>query len=141
APDGTVYTVLVPHPALYEVLTCINGSNGQASLNDPTTLNVDAQMIATMNAYWKPMSIYLQENGCSEEAQEEILDILVSANNNSLVTAFPFVKYPDELAEEYTNDYPHLTEYLKEELPKLAEDDLMIQALTEYGSLTEEQIR
>uniref|UniRef100_UPI004049F1AD hypothetical protein n=1 Tax=Gelidibacter sp. TaxID=2018083 RepID=UPI004049F1AD len=69
APDGIVYTILEPHPALYEVLTCINGSNGQASLNDPTTLNVDAQMIATMNAYWKPMSIYLQENACSPEAQ------------------------------------------------------------------------
>jgi hypothetical protein len=42
-------------------------------------------MIATMNAYWKPMSIYLQENACSPEAQAFSIAAIEAIENDGEV--------------------------------------------------------
>lgn len=60
--------------------------------------------------------------------------------NESMLTFSPLVKYPQDLAEQYKLDYPKLTEYLRNELPSLSMDNLITEALEEYGNLTQQQI-
>lgn len=52
----------------------------------------------------------------------------------SLLSSYPLVKYPFDKATQYKQDYPKLTEYLMNELPKIANNQDVIDAI--YG-LTE----
>ena len=86
------------------------------------------------------MTSYLMQNGCSEEAQGFIETILTASSNNSLITTFPFVKYPNGLAEEYTENYPNFTNFLKKEILEIKNDQEVIDALTQVGVLERDEI-
>ena len=57
---------------------------------------------------------------------EEVFD---AYSNNSLLTVFPFVKYPD--GSNYESTYPKLTEYLKNKLPTLKNNSFILNKIEE----------
>lgn len=82
------------------------------------------------------------ENGGEENTAEAIRlgnDIIDSAVNESLITPFPFFKYPPN--SNYDTLYPKLTEYLKNQLPKVAEIPLIVDTIKYLTGLTESQIK
>src|SRR5690606_33249350 len=79
-------------------------------------------------------------NCSNPQALAFAMEAIEAMNNESILIFSPFVKYPQDLAEQYKLDYPKLTEYLQNELPNLSNDNLIIEALEEYGSLTQQQI-
>lgn len=79
------------------------------------------------------------ENQFSPEAMELANEVVEAVVSGKLVSAFPFVKYPE--GSNYTVQYPNLTNYLKNEFPKLADDSLIVDALEQYGSFSKQQIR
>lgn len=66
-------------------------------------------------------------------------EIHASILNKTLVTAFPLVKYP--LGSKYSKLYPKLTEYLKNQLPKIADNQFIVDKLVLYGDLNETQVK
>ncbi len=64
-----------------------------------------------------------------------------SDRNNSTVCISPFVKYPKDKAEQYKNDYPQLTEYLKNEVPKIANNETIINEIHELTDAPFEAIK
>tara|TARA_R110002012_G_scaffold283090_2_gene473120 strand:- start:67402 stop:68739 length:1338 start_codon:yes stop_codon:yes gene_type:complete len=75
-----------------------------------------------------------------QEDVDYVIGIINSGIDGSLVSASPFVKYPNDLSTQYKQQYPKLTAYLSMELPELSNDNLIINALNQYGSLNNEQI-
>ncbi|WP_025744022.1 hypothetical protein [Aquimarina pacifica] len=61
--------------------------------------------------------------------------------NNSVVSVSPLVKYPKDKAEQYKNDYPQLTEYLKNEVPKIANNETIINEIHELTDAPFEAIK
>ncbi|WP_394906736.1 hypothetical protein [uncultured Mesonia sp.] len=48
------------------------------------------------------------------------------------------MKYPE--GSDYANEFPHFTNFLKNELVDIADDQTIVDALKQWGSVTEEQI-
>ncbi|WP_213520793.1 hypothetical protein [Nonlabens sp.] len=71
--------------------------------------------------------------------QNQAAEIIDSAINRTLVTAFPFVKYPT--GSNYATLYPKLTEYLKNQLPTLKNNTTIIKSIKTYTNLTTAQIQ
>ena len=58
-----------------------------------------------------------------------------------VITASPFVKYPKAKALQYKKDYPELTKFLTEELPKIANNKKIIMEIHELTDAPKETIR
>tara|TARA_R110000796_G_scaffold848_3_gene3254 strand:+ start:4843 stop:6342 length:1500 start_codon:yes stop_codon:yes gene_type:complete len=80
-------------------------------------------------------------NMWSEKARVLGKNAVASGTNASLVTLFPFVKYPDDKAAQYKSDYPKLTEYLKRQLPKVANIPKIMDAIHGFTKLPKDQIK
>ena len=87
----------------------------------------------------KEIENFLDDN-CTNESQEFSLEIVDAGVNNSLLTPFPFLQYPESEAENYKRDYPKFTNFLKNEIVDIKNDQNVIDALTQIGIITEEQI-
>lgn len=74
-----------------------------------------------------------------QERIDFAMDIIDAGMDGTLITVSPFVKYPP--GSNYASQYPELTNYLKNEFPQLINDDLIVNALIQYGSLSEQQIK
>jgi hypothetical protein len=57
---------------------------------------------------------YLQQNGLTQDNQDFLEEILNSGINNSLISAFPFFKYP--VGSDFENIYPNFTSILKDDI-------------------------
>lgn len=55
------------------------------------------------------------------------------------IVCFPLVKYP--LGSDYASKYPKLTEYLKNQLPKIASNETIIASIKKYTGLSEAAIK
>lgn len=75
-----------------------------------------------------------------QEAVQYAQEIVRAGRNGSLISASPLVKYPDDVANQYKEDYPNFTEFLKNEIIKIKNDNEVIEALTQIGILSEEDI-
>ena len=54
---------------------------------------------------------------------------------------FPFIKYPDSKTAQYKRDFPKLTEYLMNQLPKVSEIAKIVNAIHEFTQLPKDQIK
>src|SRR5699024_2992272 len=54
-----------------------------------------------------------------------------------IISNNPKVKYPE--GSNYAEKYPKLTEYLKNQLPKLKDNEAIIKAIVKYGDLSAEK--
>ncbi|HEX6981913.1 MAG TPA: hypothetical protein VF181_04060, partial [Balneolaceae bacterium] len=57
----------------------------------------------------------------------------------NVISLYPTVKYPPN--STYAQDYPKLTEYLKNKLPTLKDNETIISAIEKYTSLSREEIK
>lgn len=83
---------------------------------------------------------FLAENMFSEESKVFGKDgIVASINGYNVVNFFPMIKYPPN--SNYENIYPELTEYLKNELPKIANNQTIVNAIHDITETPKEIIR
>ncbi len=69
---------------------------------------------------------FLANSQYSFEAIKLADELVKAKRNGSLVSDSPFVKYPKDKADQYKRDYPEFTEFLKNEIPKIANNDKII---------------
>lgn len=79
------------------------------------------------------------ENAWSDKAQEFAKEIIQSHMDNTLVSTFPFIKYP--LNSNYETVYPKFTEYLKNKLPNVANIPKIVNTIKIITRLSEGQIK
>ncbi|WP_109438929.1 hypothetical protein [Aquimarina sp. AU119] len=75
----------------------------------------------------------------SAASKKAAVEIIKAAIDGTLISIKPFVKYPP--GTNYAIEYPLTTQILKEELPKMANDAFLVNALKKYGSLNDQQIK
>lgn len=89
--------------------------------------------------------VYLAIQGIMEGAFSSFNSILVSDRNyldhNEVLTPFPLLKYPPNLAQQYETQYPKLTEYLKNQMPKVANITKIVDAINEFTTIPIEDIK
>ena len=78
-------------------------------------------------------------NDYSDEAKIYATEIIESAADSTLVTASPFVKYP--VNSNYETLYPKLTSLLKDDLPKIANNQKIIDAIHGITEAPKETIK
>lgn len=61
-----------------------------------------------------------------------------SSGYHDPITNYPEVKYPP--GSDYVSKYPKLTEYLRNKLPTIKDNQTIINAIKKYTSLTTEEI-
>lgn len=79
------------------------------------------------------------ENDASIEAKEFANEIIDSGLDNTLVSPFPFIKYP--LNSNYESVYPKFTEYLKNKLPNVTNIPKIISTIKIITGHSESQIK
>lgn len=80
---------------------------------------------------------YLQQNQTEESELfvEQLIDLEINGN---LLSFFPTFKYP--AGSNYSTQYPKLTEYLKNKIPELKNNPLIINKLVQYSELSSQQV-
>lgn len=82
---------------------------------------------------------YFSQNGFTDESREFIEELIDLELNGNLLSFFPTFKYP--IGSNYSTLYPKLTEYLKNKIPQLINNQFIINKLVEYSELTSQQIK
>src|SRR5690606_10753822 len=82
---------------------------------------------------------YLVGNNFSEEAKEFAEEIINAGISNTLISAIPFFKYPQN--SNYATLYPKLTEYLKNKLPTVKNNTTIVNAISAYTNMSIQQIQ
>ena len=85
------------------------------------------------------INIFLDDTNNATEAKNFANEIIASGTDGTLVSTLPFVKYP--VGSNYANLYPKLTEYLKNQLPKIGDNAFIVSVIKKYTSLSEEEIK
>ena len=73
------------------------------------------------------------------EAVNFAKEVVKAGEEGILVSAFPFVKYP--VGSNYATLYPKLTEYLKNQLPTIKNNQTIINKIVEYGDLSASEVK
>ena len=117
-----------------------NNNNGtSATASSYTTfwqgLSDDQQDYLTLYPLFKGKIInYLNGNQYGPKAERHTIDIIDAGLDVTLITSFPFVKYP--IGSNYATLYPKLTEYLKYQLPIIKDNQAIISKIVKYGDLS-----
>ena len=93
------------------------------------------------NGFPEILVSFFRELGINEESKGSVNEIIDSAINGSIISVAPLIKYPDSKAAQYKRDYPKLTEYLMNQLPKVAEIPKIVNAIHEFTKLPIDQIK
>ncbi|MEZ4968905.1 MAG: hypothetical protein R2814_04450 [Flavobacteriaceae bacterium] len=127
--EGTVGVNLTVE-AISEIINCI----GLLNADQINALNIDGRKTISLKNF-------LTADQCSEASIEQGTEMIGALAKGSLVSWFPFIKYPDSKAAQYKRDYPKLTEYLKNQLPKVANISKITNAIRDITGLSLEQIK
>lgn len=89
---------------------------------------------------------YLNDNidpfgNFTSQAIAFVESIVEAGANGTLISVFPFIKYPAALAEQYKQDYPKFTEYLQNQLPTVSNIPLIVNTIHTITDLSTEQIK
>jgi hypothetical protein len=89
------------------------------------------------------LSDFLQNNRVNGVVPVEVMnfakEVIKAGEEGILVSAFPFVKYP--VGSNYATLYPKLTEYLKNQLPTIKNNQTIINKIVEYGDLSASEVK
>ncbi len=91
-------------------------------------------MTERLDKYWR-------ESDKSQPTKQRTQAIIEAAIEGTLIAIKPFVKYPKDKAMQYKRDYPKLTEYLKNQLPKIVEITKITNAFKKYTNMTDAQVK
>ena len=117
-----------------------NNNNGTSATASSYTnfwqgLSYDQQDYLTLYPLFKGKIInYLNGNQYGPKAERHTIDIIDAGLDGTLITSFPFVKYP--VGSNYATLYPKLTEYLKYQLPIIKDNQAIISKIVKYGDLS-----
>jgi|GEM_PF-5410590 len=89
----------------------------------------------------KKINDNMNANGNSWALRNHAKDIVNSLFDGIAVSPTPLIKYPENLAAEYREDYPKLTEYLMNQLPKLVNNATIVNTFKKYTNMTTAQIK
>ncbi len=84
---------------------------------------------------------YVGIRGINSRTKLIVKNMIRSAISGNLISAAPFIKYPKNKAKEYKRKYPKLTEYLKNQLPKVANIKKITSAIHKFTKLPLHQIQ
>ncbi|MFC4220013.1 hypothetical protein [Flagellimonas marina] len=87
------------------------------------------------------LSSYLNYHKNSTMAKNKARKMIAEAKRGELLSVKPYIKYPMGKAKEYAQKYPKLTEYLKNQLPKVARIPKITNAIHEFTQLPLSQIQ
>lgn len=112
--------------------------NGISFIGSSTTLSV-----TSVNSLYNYSLAHISPatNELTPEAKAYEEDIVETGGDGNLVSALPYIKYPEALAAQYKADYPKLTEYLINQLPKVADIPLIVNTIKYLTDLPEDQIK
>ncbi len=83
----------------------------------------------------------LESTGYNYYTKKYIKKLIGQSMSPGVITASPFVKYPKAKALQYKKDYPELTKFLTEELPKIAQNQEIIDAINDITDAPKDVIR
>ncbi len=83
----------------------------------------------------------LESTGYNYYTKKYIKKVIGQSMSPGVITASPFIKYPKAKALQYKKDYPELTKYLINELPKIAKNERIIKELHELTDAPKDTIR
>ncbi len=83
----------------------------------------------------------VNERNSSIEVVNAVSKVLDAVIDESIVTKSPFVKFPKDKAEQYKRDYPELTKFLENEIPKIANNEIIINAIKGVTDAPVEKIK
>jgi hypothetical protein len=82
---------------------------------------------------------FLMEEGLTDDSMAFAIDAAAAIKEGyHIVDISPLVKYPPN--SNYANLYPNLTEYLKNKLPQISNNDFIVNSIKKYTHLTKAQI-
>ena len=81
---------------------------------------------------------YLFQNKDDEEAVDRVSSLINLSASGNLINFLPDFKYP--AGSNYSTQYPKLTEYLKNKIPALKNNQFIINKLVQYSELNSQQI-
>lgn len=67
--------------------------------------------------------------------------IILSGADGNLASTLPLVQYPKDKAAEYKNKYKKLTKYLREELPKISDNNTIVNKINELTDAPIDKIK
>ncbi|WP_353149681.1 hypothetical protein [Flavobacterium sp.] len=73
-----------------------------------------------------------------QDAEQFVKELIDSEINGNLLSFFPTFKYP--AGSNYATQYPKLTEYLKNKIPELKNNQFIINKLVQYSELSSQQV-
>ncbi|MEK6155689.1 hypothetical protein WIW50_20685 [Flavobacteriaceae bacterium 3-367] len=124
--DSTVPIIDDEGNSLWEVFI-----EGSINLLD-SRLNLtflEENYLAVNNLQIQPMLDFLHINNWSSYSKAQAKKIISAKTDRSIVTDFPLVTYPKDKAAQYKRDYPHLTNFLETEVPKIADNAKVINSI------------
>jgi hypothetical protein len=84
---------------------------------------------------------YLNQNNWDAESKDLVKETVIGMIKSAVISLFPNVKYPLKKAFTYKANYPKLTEYLVNQLPKVAYISKITNAIHDYTGLPIDQIQ
>lgn len=115
-----------------DIATTLKNLLGLNSAQFSYLLGLSTQELINMNNF-------LGDNNDSQQAKNFALETINAGVNGNLVTPFPLVKYPE--GSNYASQYPKLTEYLKNKLPKIGDIPLIVNTIKDITGLNEQKIK
>ncbi|MFX0555933.1 hypothetical protein ACOCEA_04005 [Maribacter sp. CXY002] len=91
------------------------------------------------NGFPEILVAFFAEFTITNETKDFVDEAIDAAVDGSIITLSPFVKYPKN--SNYSSQYKKLTEYLKNQLPKVGKIDKIIDAIHLFTKLPKEQIK
>ncbi|MER3376805.1 MAG: hypothetical protein RIM83_19340, partial [Allomuricauda sp.] len=82
------------------------------------------------------LSSYLNYHKNSSTAKNKVRRMVSEAKRGELLSVKPYIKYPMGKAKEYAQKYPKLTEYLKNQLPNVANMPKITSAIQDITGLS-----
>ncbi|MDC6363518.1 MULTISPECIES: hypothetical protein [Flavobacteriaceae] len=135
-PEGTMATLTM------FTLMILNNVSDHLDLNLAVPLDWSRYLWMSHHIAPETASInqFINENGQSEEAKQLADRIQLAMMDNLEVINFsPLIKYPEN--NNYESQYPKLTEYLKNQLPTVANISKITNAIHEFTQLPLSQIQ
>lgn len=123
--------ILTPYEPLIlkmNPMTEANENTYSFDLPNESYRQIDADVLSKMKDF-------LEENDYSEEAVDAAKKVIILNTSEQAISFYPLIKYPANKALQYKTDYPKLTDFLQNELPKIAQNQKIVNEIHELTNV------
>jgi len=134
-PEGTMATLTT------FTLMILNKTSGYIGLNlaNPVDWSRYLWLSHRVIPVCIPINQFVEGEGQSNEAKNLVAAAQLKMMQENMINYNPLVKYPEN--STYETDYPRLTEYLKNELPNIADNQIVVNLIHDYTDTPKETIK